>query len=116
VESLRINPRSLCERYFSADRLGGRAQQIKFRQQLPKGFTTEVACAGNELRPDGACEGDSGSPLFRLVSNTGRQEPYYEQRFIVSNGVSCDWPATFFIRVSDRKVLTWIQEMTGKMD
>ena len=69
---------------------------------------------GNFAAPDGSCEGDSGSPLIRRVSNTARDN-YYEQQFIVSSGASCQLEATLFIRVADRRVLTWIQKVTSEL-
>ena len=42
------------------------------------------------------------------------RKPYYEQQFLVSAGVDCDLEATLYTRISNRKILTWIQRITGK--
>ena len=61
----------------------------------------------------GACEGDSGSPVIRRISVSGRGRPFYQQDFIVSTGLDCRLRATIYTRVSQRKVLHWIQKITG---
>ena len=61
----------------------------------------------------GACEGDSGSPVIRRISVSGRGRPFYQQDFIVSTGLDCRLRATIYIRVSQRKVLHWIQKISG---
>ena len=46
---------------------------FKLRQQLPSGFQKNIACVGNDFAYDqGACEGDSGSPVIRRVSDTAK--------------------------------------------
>ncbi len=82
------------------------------RQQLPRGFESTISCAGSELLPAGACDGNSGGPLIRRVSSTARDRPYYEQHFLVSAGVDCDLEATLYTRITSRKILTWIQRLT----
>ena len=42
-----------------------------------------------------------------------RGSDYYEQHFIVSTGIDCRLPATIYVRVTDRQILTWIQKVTG---
>ena len=42
------------------------------------------------------------------------RKPYYEQHFLVSAGVDCDLEATLYTRISNRKILTWIQRITGE--
>ena len=61
----------------------------------------------------GACEGDSGSPVIRRISVSGRGRPFYQQDFIVSTGLDCRLRATIYTRVSQRKVLHWIQKISG---
>ena len=61
---------------------------------------------------EGSCNGDSGSPVIRRKSGTSRKNIYYEQHFIVSDGVDCDLKATIFTRVSNREILLWIQKVT----
>ena len=61
----------------------------------------------------GACEGDSGSPVTRKISYSGRGRPFYQQEFIVSSGLDCRLRATIYTRVSQRKVLHWIQKISG---
>jgi hypothetical protein len=43
-----------------------------------------------------------------------RGSDYFEQHFIVSTGIDCRLPATIYVRVTDRQILTWIQKVTGK--
>lgn len=115
LENIRVNPHQLCQRIFSRESLSKvGVPSVLLRQQMPKGFHSDIACAGSEFKPEGACEGDSGSPLIRLKSGTARKEPYYEQAYIVSTGVSCELEATLYIRVADRRILTWIQQQTGE--
>ena len=61
----------------------------------------------------GACKGDSGSPVIRRISGTGRGRPFYQQEFIASTGLDCRLRATIYTRVSQRKVLRWIQKISG---
>ena len=60
----------------------------------------------------GSCDGDSGGPVVRRVVESARKQPFYEQQFIVSDGFSCKAEATIFTRVSNRQILSWIQETT----
>ena len=115
VENIRVNPSTYCKRVFSTKNLNDRGIPLfKLSQQLPRGFTSDIACAGTEISLEGACKGDSGSPLVRLRTEYGRREPFYEQTFLVSAGVSCELEATLYTRVSERKILNWIQEEAGK--
>ena len=59
-----------------------------------------------------SCEGDSGSPVIRRVSETSRGKPYYQQEYVVSTGLDCNLKATIYARVSSREILTWIQQTT----
>ena len=45
--------------------------------------------------------------LFRICFI--RDQPYYEQHFIVSTGIDCRLRATIYVRITERKVLSWIQ-------
>ena len=60
----------------------------------------------------GSCEGDSGGPVVRRVVESARSRPFYEQHFIVSDGLVCEAEATIFTRVSNRQILSWIQNTT----
>jgi hypothetical protein len=64
---------------------------------------------------EGACDGDSGSPVIRRVSGTSRGNPYFEQHYIVSTGVDCELKATIYARVTNREILTWIQKESGNI-
>ena len=80
---------------------------------LSKGFTNEITCAGNDFDASAtSCQGDSGSPVIRRVSGTSRGNPYYQQEYIVGTGLDCNLKATIYTRVSNRKILNWIQEQT----
>ena len=69
---------------------------------------------GNEFDEDStSCEGDSGSPVIRRISGTARGRPYYQQEYIVSSGLDCNLKASIYARVSNREILTWIQQTTN---
>ena len=71
---------------------------------------------GNDFEVgEGACDGDSGSPVLRRVSRTSRGNPYFEQQFIVSTGIDCQLRATIYTRVTNREVLLWIQKETDTL-
>ena len=78
-----------------------------------QGWASSISCAGNEfnVREEGSCEGDSGSPVVKKISDTARGKPYYEQHFISSTGIDCELQATIYVRLTQRKILTWIQKV-----
>ncbi len=51
---------------------------------------------------------------FRSFSGTAREVKVFEQHFIVSDSISCRLPATVHTRLTNRKVLSWIRNVTGK--
>ena len=51
--------------------------------------------------------------IFHVLDSFFRGSDYYEQHFIVSTGIDCRLPATIYVRVTDRQILTWIQKVTG---
>ena len=51
--------------------------------------------------------------LFTFHSGTARDEIYFEQQFIVNGGLDCRLRSTIYTRLTERKVLTWIQDVTG---
>ena len=51
----------------------------------------------NYLFQEGACDGDSGSPVIRRISKTSRGNPYFEQNYIVSTGLDCKLKATIYV-------------------
>jgi hypothetical protein len=51
--------------------------------------------------------------VVRVFEGTARGTPYYEQHFVVSTGIDCRLPATIYVRVTDREILTWLQDITG---
>ena len=68
---------------------------------------------GNDFDEEASsCEGDSGSPVIRRISGTARGKPYYQQEYVVSTGLDCNLKATIYARVSNREILTWIQQVT----
>ena len=115
LATLQANSQYLCNKIFSPRNLkkAGIAS-FKRRQQIPQGIRRGVICAGNDFDiTQTSCEGDSGGPVVRQISGGARAETYYEQAFIVSTGLSCkDLPAQIFVRVADRNVLRWIQDVT----
>lgn len=57
--------------------------------------------------------------IFLIYSDTARLVPYYEQHFLVST-VSAglfkeDKEIKVLTRITDRTMLLWIQEKTGKL-
>ena len=49
------------------------------------------------------------------TSGTARDEIYFEQQFIVTGGIDCRLRSTIYTRISERNILTWIQEVTGNI-
>lgn len=109
--NLQVNSKDLCEQIFSRESLQSVNVPAFKLAQLKYGFQKEITCVGNEWHVgEGACDGDSGSPVIRRVSGTARGNPYFEQHFIVSTGIDCELKATIYTRVTDREILTWIQK------
>jgi len=50
---------------------------------------------------------------FRSFSGTAREDKVFEQHLIVSDSISCRLPATVHTRLTNRKVLSWIRNVTG---
>jgi hypothetical protein len=50
--------------------------------------------------------------FYFIISGSARGKPFYEQHFIVSGGIDCKLKATIYTRVTDRRVLNWIQRNT----
>ena len=50
-----------------------------------------------------------------FTSGTARDEIYFEQQFIVTGGIDCRLRSTIYTRISERNILTWIQEVTGNI-
>ena len=53
--------------------------------------------------------------LIFYTSGTARDEIYFEQQFIVTGGIDCRLRSTIYTRISERNILTWIQEVTGNI-
>ena len=67
-----------------------------------------------QLKTTKACADDGyGSPAFKKISETSRGNPFYEQHYIASRIVSCKYNTGIYIRVTSRKILPWIQKVTG---
>lgn len=114
LNNLQVNPREVCEGIFSPENLKKQNVPLRYLQlQLPYGFENEISCVGNEFQQgQGSCDGDSGSPVVKRISNTARDKPYFEQQFVVSTGVECRLEATIYTRLTNRQVLDWIQKIT----
>ena len=52
---------------------------------------------------------DNGSPLFKKISGTARDTPFYEQHYIASSIISCQHNTGVYIRITDSRILPWIQ-------
>eukprot|EP00095_Tigriopus_kingsejongensis_P000444 maker-scaffold492_size156171-snap-gene-0.17 protein:Tk00444 transcript:maker-scaffold492_size156171-snap-gene-0.17-mRNA-1 annotation:"AT19278p" len=112
VENLAVHSKAYCSELFSdANIQEFGAQPIKVLQQLPEGITPEVVCVGSPIAQAGSCNGDSGSPVVRLRSDTSRAK-YYEAVFLVSGGINCKLQAQIYTRLTNRQILTWIQTNT----
>jgi hypothetical protein len=46
-------------------------------------------------------------------SDTAREEIYFVQQFLVTGGLDCRLRSTIYTRISERNILTWIQDVTG---
>jgi hypothetical protein len=53
--------------------------------------------------------------IFRSVSGTSRGVKIYEQEFLVSDSINCLLPVVVYTRLSNRNILTWIQNVTGNL-
>ena len=53
--------------------------------------------------------------ILLFTSGTARDEIYFEQQFIVTGGIDCRLRSTIYTRISERNILTWIQEVTGNI-
>ena len=113
--NLQVNPRANCEEIYSKENLEiNGIPPFLLNRQIPSGFTRDIACVGNDFDfEEGSCEGDSGSPVIRRVSGSARGKPFFEQAFVVSTGLDCKLKATIYARVSERRILTWIQKITN---
>jgi hypothetical protein len=60
-----------------------------------------------------SCLGDLGSPVVYAIEGTARGN-YFEQHFVLSSGFDCKLPAMAFTQVSNRQILNWIRNVTGK--
>lgn len=66
-------PKGECENLYSDDYVAQAGiPKFKLRSQLPKGFGKDISCVGNPFKVEGACEGDSGSPVIRVFEGTAR--------------------------------------------
>ena len=65
-----------------------------------------------------SCQGDSGGPAIvgKDADSTFRDRKFYEQQYIVSDGLTADCAGFnkvgLYARVADRDVLTWIQNVS----
>lgn len=113
LASLQVSSKSNCERIFNKDNINVQLPPRSLERQIPQGFSSDISCAGNDFDiQEGACDGDSGSPVIKRISNTARETAFYEQHFIVSTGIDCKLKATIFTRISERRILQWIQKVT----
>lgn len=109
LANLQVNSKELCGGIFNNKSLDARSLQ----RQIPNGFTSDITCVGNSFDvKEGACDGDSGSPVIKRIIGTARGKPYFEQHFIVSTGIDCKLEATIYARVTNRRILNWIQQVT----
>ena len=112
IKTLQVYSKSVCEGIFSKAEL--KKEGISFfqaRRQLPRGLTSDLACLGNDFSSETACSGDSGSPIIKRISNS-RGKPYFEQHYIVATGIDCSLKASFYTRVTNPEIFTWIQDLT----
>jgi len=95
----------------SFEKLGIPSFQIE--RQFPDGLTPEVGCVNVDNSIKKSCPGDPGSPAIVAVTGTARGEVFFEQQFVLSKGFDCKLSSMLYTRVSSRKVLNWIQKVTG---
>ena len=63
------------------------------------------------LIQSGTCDGDTGSPVIKRISQTARED-YYEQQYLVTTGIDCRLKTKIYVRLSHRQILSWIQQET----
>jgi hypothetical protein len=86
---------------------------LQIERQFLYGLTPEVSCVSVENFIKRSCPGDPGSPAIVAVTGTARGEVFFEQHFVLSKGFDCKLSSMLYTRVSSRKVLNWIQKVTG---
>ena len=50
---------------------------------------------------------------FRYFTGTGPDVKVFEQHFLVSDSISYKLPAVVYTRLTNRKILSWVQNETG---
>ena len=73
-------------------------------------FTTNLLCAGSFVRGTGSCPGDSGGPLYKVLSYEG----YSEQIAVTKGGdarTACGSFPGIYTRLDDPVVFDWIRRI-----
>ena len=82
-------------------------QPRRLRQISWKNFSYNLYVGQNSAK---VCPHDNnGSPLFKKISGTARVTPFYEQHYIASSIISCQHNTGVYIRITDSRILPWIQ-------
>merc|ERR1711953_796061 len=105
--SLSIWGYKFCNNSIGADNVGSiKAEWLKAK--FPKGFQSNIICAGSDKKWNKICPGDSGAPLVVFEQNI--QGGYFEQVAVTGGEVKFT-EVGFYARLYDAEVLNWIKEI-----
>ena len=105
--SLSIWGYKFCNNSIGADNVGSiKAEWLKAK--FPKGFQSNIICAGSDKKWNKICPGDSGAPLMVFEQNI--QGGYFEQVAVTGGEVKFT-EVGFYARLDDAEVLNWIKEI-----
>ena len=96
-----------CNNSIGPDNVGPIKAEL-LKAKFPKGFQSNIICAGSDKKWNKICPGDSGAPLMVFEQNI--QGGYFEQ-VAVTGGEVKHTEVGFYARLDDAEVLNWIKEI-----
>ena len=96
----------------------GCSQRSKFFECLSLLILVRPGWLFNSQGQDCASSSECQAPkcvcyTHRTVSGTARGVTVFEQHFLVTDTINCLLPVVIYTRLSERKILSWIQNVTG---